>query len=33
MAHQTNIENGTKVQYEKPAIIYKGFLRIQWVHQ
>jgi hypothetical protein len=24
MAHQTNIENGTKVQYEKPAIIYKG---------
>jgi hypothetical protein len=24
MAHQTNIENGTKVQYEKPAIVYQG---------
>ena len=24
MAHQTNIENGTKAQYEKPAIVYQG---------
>ena len=24
MAHQTNIENGTKAQYEKPAIVYRG---------
>jgi hypothetical protein len=24
MAHQTSIENGTKAQYEKPAIIYQG---------
>ena len=24
MAHQTNIESGAKIQYEKPAIIYKG---------
>jgi hypothetical protein len=24
MAHQTNIESGAEILYEKPAIVYKG---------